>query len=114
MILKTKKNLRILVGHQYEIDVPNSGSNSAHMLSLHNGIKVAERTAKLRHPVSKPVSLEQIPNNSGELLFYGHRTSGGALSGEAMPMDELKEVDHVSPEHVELVPVIDSAADSVL
>ena len=113
MILKTKKNMRILVGNQYEIDVPSSGTK-AHMLSLHNGIKVAEHSASLQHRDSKPVSLEQIPGDSGELLFYGHQTSGGALSGEAMPMDELKDVDDASPQHVELVPISDSKANSVL
>jgi hypothetical protein len=113
MILKTKKNMRILVGNQYEIDVPSSGVK-AHMLSLHNGVKVATHSASLQHLDTKPVSLEQIPGDSGELLFYGHQTSGGALSGEAMPMDELKDVDHASPEHVELVPISDSKVDSVL
>jgi hypothetical protein len=107
MILKTKKNMRILVGNQYEIDVPSSGTK-AHMLSLHNGVKAAS-TKK-----SNPVSLEQIPDNSGELLFYGHQTRGGALSGEAMPMDELKDIDGASPERVELVPIPDSKSDSVL
>jgi hypothetical protein len=113
MILKTKKNMRILVGNQYEIDVPSAGAK-AHMLSLHNGIKVATHAARLQHRVPSPVSLQQIPGDSGELLFYGHRTSGGALSGEAMPMDALEDVDHASPEHVELEPTSGSKATSVL
>jgi len=106
MILKTKKNMRILVGNQYEIDVPSSATK-AHMLSLHNGEKVTKQAAK-------PTSLEEVPNNSGELLFYGHQTRAGALSGEAMPMDELEDVDRASPEHVELVPVSDAKTSSVL
>ncbi len=110
MILKTKKNMRILVGNKYEIDVPNSGSSAAHLLSLHNGIKVVQQPATLEQRTSKPVSLAQS-YDSGVLLFYGHKTSSGALSGEAMPMDELKDV---SPEHVELVPVSLSKANSVL
>ena len=110
MILKTKKNMRILVGNKYEIDVPNSGSSAAHLLSLHNGIKVVQQPATLEQRTSKPVSLAQS-DDSGVLLFYGHKTSSGALSGEAMPMDELKDV---SPEHVELVPVSLSKANSVL
>jgi hypothetical protein len=111
MILKTKKDMRILVGNQYEIDVPSSATK-AHMLSLHNGVKVAAHAASPKK--TQPVSLEQIPDNSGELLFYGHETKEGALSGEAMPMDELQDVDRASPEHVELVPISDSQANSVL
>jgi len=113
MILKTKKNMRILVGNQYEIDVPSSHSSDAHMLNLHNGVKVSEHPATPEQRTSKPVSLAQ-KDGSGVLLFYGHKTSGGALSGEAMPMDELEEIDHISPEHVELLPVSDSKSDSVL
>jgi hypothetical protein len=115
MLLNTKKNMRILVGNQYEIDIPSSGSKS-HMLTLHNGIKVPQHSAHagLKHFDSKPVSLQQIPKDSGELLFYGHETSSGKLSGEAMPMNELEDVSHMRPEHVELVPVSDSKAGSVL
>jgi hypothetical protein len=115
MILHTKKNMRILVGNQYEIDIPSSGSKS-HMLTLHNGIKVPQPTAHtgLQHHDAKPVSLEQIPKDSGELLFYGHETSAGELSGEAMPMNELEDVSHSIPEHVDLVMTSDSKAGSVL